>query len=788
MNMNWISKHDPIQERTATQWEQGLPLGNGKIGGMVWGGGGKQPLVISVDQAEIWELRAYQPPEDKSWTDYKKLLAEGRGGEVDGFQRPFRQPSTTRIPVGRLEMFADGEITAHTARLSLLHARTEGLLKTATAEIPYSVWISAKRQLMVVEYEKDALRPVWKFICREGDYTWEDSTESTMFQRYGSRQRTLTQMVRSWGYPDMEVKNVDEIECYSQTIPESGAFAVATYYGEKYTLISVQWTTESAEVAEKMAIDAVKEGMELGLDELRREHDAWWEEYYQASAITIPDTRLEGYYYLQTYMIACSTRPNGVHMTLCGPWTDDNNLMPICGNDYHWNLEQEMQLWSVYTSNRVAFGDPMFDMIEDNIEVLKEASRFHFKTEGAFLAHSTDSYLRPTYMNVDNFELNGMPWVCFHYWKKFLYTQDLDFLKEHAYPMMKLAIKPLEVELTLGEDGYLHLPWTSSPEYHGEDETTRWLLVTPPDWGTRFGPDATIDLALTRWLLSTLVKVSTMLDCDADLRETWQTTLDKLVPYTYDRFGGLAVRSDLELKTTHRHMSHLFPIYPIGEMNMKKDSEVITKCLDVIGMNGRGEWVGWTFPWISIIYARAGRSAAARNILLDYVDRYVTETGIHYQGPQGGCDVSLYGKPDGLFGITIEAQFGVPEAIHEMLIRAEDGMVRVFKDAPPAWANCGFESLRTEGAFLIDAKRDMYKTSYVRIHSEKGGKIVIDTDLGEGELHGPVTFENGVYTAEMQAGETILIYRGAEPETGFIPEAGIPTEENFWGVKNIRRF
>ena len=201
-------------------------------------------------------------------------------------------------------------------------------------------------------------------------------------------------------------------------------------------------------------------------------------------------------------------------MTLEGPWTDDNNMAPICDNDYHWNNEQEMQVRPVYTSNRVEFGDPMFDMIEENLETLKEVCRLHFKTEGAFLTHSTDPYLRPTYATVDNYELNGLPWVCFHYWKRYLYTMDEEFLRERAYPVMKLAVQPVLSELQEWDDGKLHLPWTSSPEYHGIDETLRWLDKKEPDWSIRFGPDATIDLALLKALLRNLCSASEILGCE----------------------------------------------------------------------------------------------------------------------------------------------------------------------------------------------------------------------------------------------------------------------------------
>ena len=248
------------------------------------------------------------------------------------------------------------------------------------------------------------------------------------------------------------------------------------------------------------------------------------------------------------------------------------------------------------------------------------------------------------------------------------------------------------------------------------------------------------------------------------------------------------MRGDVNLITTHRHMSHLFPIYPLGEWTMADHAEDIKRCLDVIGTMGHGEWMGWSFPWASLIYGRAGRPACSRNLLLDYIDRYVTETGMHYQGPQGMCDVSLYGDGGGNWGQTIEAQLGVPEAIHELLIRTENGVTRVFRDCPPAWAECGFTGLRCEGAFLVDAMRDDYRTNFVRVTSEAGGRIVIDTDLGEGELHGPVMFENGVYVADMRPGETLEFWRGERLMDAFVPLDGNPTEVNYWGVKRVRRF
>jgi len=770
------------------QWERGLPLGNGKMGCMLWGGGEDLPLIFSMDQAEVWDMRAFTPENDKTWTEYKELLAQGRGNEVDGFQYDSRKPHVTRVPVGRMEIEIDGPVRAHKIRLDLAHACCRGAIVTDKGEGSYETFICADRQLMVIRCRNMEMQPKWKLICRHGDYVEADTQRATSYTRL-KRSVRMSDMLAGWGYPASREEERSGVRIISQDIPESGGFAVAWKKAGQDWFVSITHSPVSGEMAAQAAVSEILSGEKEGMENLYAAHAAWWEKYYMASRIALPDTRLEGYYYLQTYMLGSCTRPEGPHMTICGPWTDDNNLPPICANDYHWNNEQQMQVWSVYAGNRVEYGEPMLQMMEDNLANMQEACRLHFKTEGAFLAHCTDPLLRPTYMNVDNFELNGLPWICFHYWKRYLFTMDEDFLKNRAYPMMKMAAGPLLAELTMQEDGYYHLPWSSSPEYHGKDETVRWLKNYGPDWGTRFGPDATIDLALTRFLLGKLCEISEKLGLDEEKRAIWKDRLDKLAPYPLDEFGSLAVRSDVDLVTSHRHMSHLFPIYPLGEMTMANSGERINRCLDVLGLLGRGEWVGWTFPWVALIYTRAGRGAAARNLLLDYVDRYVTETGIHYQGPQGGCDVSLYGDANGLFGLTIEAQLGVPEAVHELLMRTENGVLRLFRDAPPAWAECACENMRAEGAFLITAARENYITRYVKVYSEKGGLLRLDTDLGEGELHGGAVYENGVYTAQMQPGETRVFWRGEqEPDTEFTPMPGKMDEDHFWGVKRVRRF
>ena len=278
----------------------------------------------------------------------------------------------------------------------------------------------------------------------------------------------------------------------------------------------------------------------------------------------------------------------------------------------------------------------MYDMIDKARPSLHDFCRKFFGHDGEFLAHCTDIDCHGL-GGIDNYEFNGLPWVSFMYWQHYLYSMDQDFLRDRAYPLMREAARMMILELREWEDGYLHLPWTSSPEYHGPDETYRWVTHANPDWEHRFGPDATIDLSLLRFMCRTLLQITDILAVEDPDRKTWTHTLEHLVPYEKDRFGSYTVRKDLPITTTHRHQSHLFPIYPLHELTMEKeeDRKTMEDCLTVLGINGRGEWVGWTFPWVALLGAYSGRPAMARNVLLDYADRYVTESTVHYQASKG---------------------------------------------------------------------------------------------------------------------------------------------------------
>lgn len=805
----FLKRHDMIFEKPASRWEQGIPMGNGVLGAVVWGGGDK-PLRLSLDRADIWEVRNVSTdPKTFNWKTFTNYLKTEDKEHIDAFIGPEPgKPYPTRFPVGRLEAVFQGETISHTMRLHLHDAVTTGRTVTNCGVVEWRTWVAATRDLVVLETrceggERVSVTP--KFLPRPGDYSLKDTTESTRWKAYSYRStqrqpHTVTEMLQEWGYPPCQEGQEEGVSWWCQSIPENGSYSVAWKTlslgpGHQMFLLTIACDRNSS-ASRPQAVKLLRGVNTADIAALFDEHRAWWKRYYEASFFSIPDTKLESLYYIELYKLASSTHPGGLHMTLQGPWSEDDNLPAYCSNDYHWNLEQEMQLWPIYTANRLEFGLPMYDMIDRCRPQLARFCRDFFGREGEFLAHCTDLDCKPLLCNVDNFEFNGLPWVCFMYWQHYLYSMDEGFLRERAYPLMREALRPLLQELTEGEDGYLHLPWTSSPEYHSPQETYRWVRHDSPDWVHRFGPDATIDLALVRFLCRALIQAADILKADDSERPAWENCLARLAPYPRDEFGGFAVRAGLPLTTSHRHQSHLFPIYPLHEYTYEKDSELIDNCMLVLGIHGHGEWTGWSFPWVSLLCAYGGRPALARNLLLDYADRYVTESAFHYQGPQFGSDLSLYGTPGGTFSQTIEAGFGAVAALQELALQSNGGVIRLFESAPPAWADLALWNFRTEGAFLISAVRKDCKTRFVHIRAEAGGTAMIRANWEEGTVcverndgleQLPVT--DGTVALEMQSGEEALLWQGLQrPAVEITPLSGIPADRNYYGVKRISRF
>lgn len=776
-----IRLHDPIWEVAAKTWSRGMLLGNGDLGVNIWGNG--NPLVFSLDKSDVWETRHWTPPKTFTWENFRHLLETG---VVEGKDRSWEKewgrpkvdgkdigPYPTRIPIGRLELTAVGNPEGATMRLDLASATARGQIKTSAGGILWQCFAAATEPFIVLEITTKGKESDLR--CGMRTYTGDNPISASVYE-----------MLRvKFGYPAPQFRHDQDVPCWSQTMPGSGEFAVAWRQfrlgaNKRILYITIAFTRGKDEAVEE-AVERISGLSEDDAVRLKTEHDLWWGNYYHASFLSIPTTRLEGLYWNQIYKLASTTRPGKKPITLVGVWTPDG-MMPDWQGDYHWDINVEMTYWHIYTANRLEFAMPLYEMLDGCRPRLQQYAKNIVGVEGEFLLISTDLQCVPTYgWPKGQLAFSSLPWAAHHYWLYWKYSQDKNFLRERAVPIMKAAIQPLLHQLQKGPDGKLHIPLGMSPEYQGNT-------------GTYWGPDDTMDLAVLRFLLRALIEADVLLEVRDHEHSRWEQALAELTDFPTDPVQGLKVRADLPYESSHRQFSHLTPIYPFHELTWDKDRGLIDRSINTWILRGHGAWVGFSWPWAASLAALVGRSTLALTLLLDYTNRFITEDTLMFQGPVEECDLTVHG-----FGRmpTLEAGFGFVDALQNMLIQSYDGVIRVFPAAPPAWDSASFWHLRTEGAFLISAQRKEGKTEFVELISEKGGTAVVRSTFGTSEIHvedmkGPreFTLDNRKRDIVIQTdpGDRLWIWAGTKPKLQVHPVAGSPEDYHFFGVKKRSRW
>lgn len=746
----FLGKHDMIYERPPEEWERGLPMGNSVASSVVWGG---NPIVVTLGRNDIWETRtAFKPNKDLfRWKNFCKKFEQGRGEDVRDFYQTEAGPTPQQIPLGRFELKLEGkEIRDYHMRLHLHDGVATGGFSSEFGTIEWRSYVSSSCPVVVFDYrlagnEKASLR--FRFVSKLGEYTDDMAlavetgascrTKKNMgmfITGYENGVPEMAQVLKDWGYDEPVFGSDELIQYYVQSIPENGDYAVAwteiAGRNGRNVIVACIMTDRIHGHSKDLAVEQVQKIRTLEqIDRLEQENCSFWHDFYPKSFLSIPDTKLEGFYWIQMYILGCTARHGGNPMTIGGVWTPDDGLAAFCANDFHWNMQQQGNLWPIYTSNRLECGSPTYDLIQRSRPNLSKFCQDFFGCDGQFLTHCSDLDCKPLYINQDQFEFCSLPWMCLMFWQHYRYSMDQQFLRDRVYPLMRDAVRPLIHDLVQESDGTLHLPWTSSPEYHGPQETYRFALSEEPDWGNRFGPDATIDVAFLRFLCESLLETVGLLALEDSEANSWHHTLDHLAPYKLDRFGGLMVRGDLALTSSHRHFSHLFPIHPLHQItyDQPEGKAIIDNSLMVISALGHGEWMGWSFPQMAAICIRAERISLARMILMDYVDKIINENTFHMQGMNHRCELMMHEN----YGMTVEGSLMAASGIMDFACCSFGGEIRVFYYAPDAWDEACFWNFRTEGAFLVSARRKNSRTQFIQVVSEVGGRCRIHTDLQE---------------------------------------------------------
>jgi alpha-L-fucosidase 2 len=186
---------------------------------------------------------------------------------------------------------------------------------------------------------------------------------------------------------------------------------------------------------------------------------------------------------------------------------------------------------------------------------------------------------------------------------------------------------------------------------------------------------------------------------------------------------GLTIAPGQNLDESHRHHAQLMAIYPLGLLDPQNSAEkdIINKSLRWLEKMGTLNWCGYSFSWAACIYARAKEADNAAKMLKIFASNFCSPNSFHLNGDQKGGQYSSFTyRP-----FTLEGNFAFAQGIHEMLIQSYGYHIEIFPAVPAAWKNVSFHNLRTEGAFLVSAKKENGITDEVTITAEQGGVLIL---------------------------------------------------------------
>jgi alpha-L-fucosidase 2 len=721
-----------------TTWDEAIPLGNGLLGGLLWGEGNL--LRLSLDRGDLWDLRA--PPQIRepgfNYANLQKLVREKNQREIGRlFDAPYNHPTPTKIPAGRLEI-----VLARTQEVE----RFELNLATAEGRAYFSdqnrcdAFYSAAMPVALIRITGPAPPEIRLRVpgSGQGD-TGPDS-----------------HAVAKLGYPAAKTGSDGNSRWFVQeTLGGSQycVFADSRRVGNT-TLIGVT-AAGQADGPDPLAIARrrVSDALGKGYEALLKPHTDWWARFWQQSSVQIPDPEILRHYYLVRYFYGAASRRGAPPMPLQGVWTADAGSLPPWKGDYHNDLNTQMTYMGYQGAGNFEEGQCFLDFNWKLLPKYREFARDFFGTAGANV---------PGVMAIDGTPLTGWPqyslsptmgpWIAHLFYLHWRYTGDDQFLKKTAYPWCREVGESLRAMLRTNEQGWLVLPLSSSPEIH-DNSLRAWLT-----------PNSNYDLMCMKMLFLGLTEMAEATGKAKEARQ-WTATANALGPFHLSDSRMLRLNAQEDLPASHRHLSNLMGLYPFNLITAdggERDRQIIKASLEQWDKLGTKAWCGYSFSWMAALRARVGDAEAAARNLDIFVKAFILRNGFHGNGDQSGKGYSSFTyRP-----FTLEGNFLAAAAVHEMLLQSwsptpgqrDTEVIRIFPAVPARWHDASFEDLRAEGGHQVSAKRENNATTWFRVVAGKTGTVRIRDNFGDRTpkwSHRGVKKIGGNYVIQMKRGDVL---------------------------------
>ncbi|HQZ95989.1 MAG TPA: glycoside hydrolase family 95 protein [Pyrinomonadaceae bacterium] len=434
-------------------------------------------------------------------------------------------------------------------------------------------------------------------------------------------------------------------------------------------------------------------------------------------AQTSPDPSLAALAYnFGRYLLISSSRPGTQPANLQGIWNDDQN--PAWDSKYTTNINAQMNYWAVDSANLSELGTPFYKMIGELTDQGSQVAREHYGAGGWVFHQNTDIWRVAAPMDGPSwgtFTVGGA-WLTTHLWEHYEYSQDKAFLAEN-YPVMEGSVQFFMDFLVKHPNGkWLVTNPSTSPENFPDgggnkpyfDEVTGSRIP-----GTTICAGSSIDMQILHDLFGYYLKASEILGKSSPLVDRVREAREQLVPPQIGSDGSLQEWADdwRSLEKNHRHFSHLYGLYPGRVLWDKRTPALIDAYKKVLNERGDGG-KGFSMAWKMALWARLSDGNRANKIFKNYLN-------------EQSCSqlFALCGK-----SLQVDGSLGMTAAITEMLMQSQDGVINLLPALPDEWPSGEFRGVRVRGGFELDFQWANKRITQIKVISKAGGTFRLKTD------------------------------------------------------------
>lgn len=649
--LNWeyfMSRQDMVWHVLPEKNREAPFMGNGKLGLMIYKKPESNSLLFVTGHAEASNKK-----------NEKSIL----GSEL--------------LPTGSFELVLSGKILRGKMTLDLWNAETTTEIWTNKGKINITSFVHADEQVIInrITTEGKEPQPEWK---------WQPAQKESK----GAEKEYRRKLIRSKAYPEGGISIFKN--------PHGGETSALWYLSKKEEAHTLYITINHAypdTLATELGKNEFRMVLRKGYKRVRHAHQNWWHDFYAASFVSLPDSRIENFYWAQMYKMGSAMREEGLTIIHGEPYIQHQ----IWPNKY-WNFNVHSVYMPINGANHNELGTPLENAFYSTL-VQNEKIQENWQKKSA-----------------QELPAGQLIWACQNLWIIYRHKMDDQLLRYKLYPLLREAVNRYFPYLKEKNDGMIHL------EYDNKGNEN-------------------FNLSMLRWGCQTLLSICRRLQIEDPQITRWQRILKRMTPLKLEN-GVLAGNS--EVAGMPLHLLSIYPLYTLN-VEMKGQEKLIH--------NSINEWVKTNentenFPNVAAasFYCAEQHGKEALKYLNRMIDRQVS------------CNSMMRTE-------SYTPGLGGAQVIQNMLIQSWNGILRIFPAIDPSWKNIAFFHLRTEGGFLVSAKKENGKTTFIEITNDMGELCTVALDFDnptfDTSRHTRITrIADRIYNIPIKKGESVRIYPG----------------------------